>query len=276
MTRIFKCDRKTLFQAIADGALFECTTPIKSRSHIDFSKNGKYSLDWSDDIKVHGEFVEIKPFEQVIFSWIYFSKTTQTEVRTLVQVSIIENEGKSTLTLKHMGFTADDQLHSHFDGWDKALGQLRQTFLALFAKMENNLSGLDLYFKIERIIAAPVQKVFAAVRNPVSLKCFFSVDSSAPFEEGAAIQWKFDKWGPYLLNIHKVVENEVIKFSWVGTHVCFSFRALDDSKTCLSIECTGWPATQTGVESSLSECNGWTEFLLLLDSHLNGKLSPQH
>lgn len=101
---------------------------------------------------------------------------------------------------------------------------------------------------------------------------YFKVNADGPLKEGATVLWKFQGHEPLTLYVHQVIENTMIKFLWGQSHVCFSFRDLGEDRTEVAIEATGWNADQAGLNDSYSECDGWTEFLLLLKLHLENKL----
>ncbi len=264
MSRIFKCDQKTLFQAIADGMLFKYCGAKMDKLKMDFKEGGLLHIEWNDGGPVSGVFKEIKPHSKISFTWCFEAEELKKKVDTLVTVSIKENNGKSTLTLVHEGFENFKQVDDHNHGWDDAIQDLHKSFRELFSKIEKNSSGLDLYFKLTKTIKAPRPQVFNSVFDNNELSKYFKVNSSGPLVEGQKIEWKFEGHNPLMLDVHQVIKNEMIKFQWGQSHVCFSFRDKEPNCTEVVIEATGWEANQSGLEDSYSECDGWMEFLVLL------------
>ena len=271
ISRVFNCDAKTLFNAISGGALFEFTGAKPASLKSDFKRGGKLHIEWDGAGPVDGEFIEITPHGRIVFTWNYLSDVTNTFMNTIVTVTIREAGGKSTLTLVHDGFSHGAQCEDHNDGWVKTFTRLRAALRELVFKLENNKSGLDLSFRHKIIVNAPVARVFKAVVSADELAKFFDTDMTGTFKEGAAVGWKFKNHDLLTLNVHQLVENELLKFHWDKAHVCFTFREKEKNVTEVTIEATGWEPTQAGLDDFYGECEGWREFLLRLKYHVEGK-----
>ncbi len=267
MSRIFKCDSKTLFQAIAEGALFKYTGAKMDKLKMDFREGGALYIEWTEGSPVNGEFKEIRPHDKIAFTWNYESKELGRQINSLVTIVVKEKYGKSTLTLVHDGFETFEQVEEHSHGWDDAIKDLQKSFRDFFAKLENNPTGLDLTFKVKKTIKAPRAQVFQAVYDKNEIAKYFGVKAGGSLVEGSKIEWKFEGHPLLTLDVHQVIENELIKFQWGNSHVCFSFRDKAENKTEVVIEATGWEANQKGLDDSYSECDGWMEFLVLLKFH---------
>jgi len=276
MTRIFKCKAETLYKALSEGALLQFTAPLPGKMQMDFREGGKYSLEWKDcGSPVIGVFKQIIPNKKIIFSW---DKTPPSDslYKTLVTVDLLENEGATTLTLRHEGFETYVQCEDHNKGWDSTLKDMMKSMRDHFAQLEGNKTGLDMNFKVRQTINAPIEKVFKAVQDGSLLSKYFPTNSTDSFRPGESVTWNFPNYPTLTLKVFKVVENECITFKWGATHVAFSFRTLEGNKTHVTIETTGYAIDQSGLDSSYSECNGWTEFLLKLRIYLeNGIIYPK-
>lgn len=273
MSRIYKCDAKTLFQAIADGLLFKFTGAPMDKAKVDFREGGKFHLEWPKaNGTLDGEFKQIVPHSKIVFTWPTLSKDTKEQISTLVTISIQENYGKSILTLKHEGFDGFITLNAHDFGWDDALGDLRKSFRELIAKMEKNTSGLDLYFKIKKTIHAPRAKVYAAYADHKQLNQYFGCNSTTDFVAGNTVEWNFPGYPTQKLVVKQAVPGEMISFQWGEAVVCFSFRDKGPGETELVMESTGYAATQEGLDHSYKECEGWQNVLDKLAVFLVGKL----
>ena len=236
MSRVFKCDAKTVYEAIAEGALFKCTNALMDRCSFDFKEGGALYLEWDGCGPVNGEFKVLEPHSRIVFSWDFHSNETDSDMKTEVEVNIAEHEGVSTLSLVHSGFESGAQLVSHNGGWDNALKALRQSFKELFAELESNQTGLDLYFKQKQVIDAPIEKVFDAVRHHKEMSSYFAVKCSGDLNENSEVEWRFEGHDPFTIVVQQVIPHEVIKFRWGMSHVCFSFRVNEEHKTEVTIE----------------------------------------
>lgn len=214
MSRIFRCDAKTLFESIQEGALFKFTGVEMGKANIDFKEGGKFAISWSDYGTCNGIFKEVKPFEKIVFTWDCTTNENMSEnIGSLVTITIKEKAGKSILTLIH------DNIENHMYedmslGWDDTLSDLRKSFREIIARLENNKTGLDLYFKMKKDIQLPRSKVFQYVYDKKHLEKYFKQKSSGPLAEGATVTWKFEGHEAFTINVHQVIENEMIKFLW--------------------------------------------------------------
>lgn len=273
LSRIYKCDAKTLFQAIGEGMLFKFTGADMQKSKVDFREGGKFSMEWP---KAHscleGEFRNIVPYSKIVFTWPTVGKDTNEPIATLVTITIKENDGRSILTLKHEGFDGFTSLNEHDFGWDDAMSDLRKFFREAVAKIENNKTGLDLYFKLKKTIHSPRAKVFAAVAEAKQLNQYFNANQKGDFIAGAKVEWNFSDYPQMFLHVNQTITNEMISFKWGETTVCLSFRDKGPQETEVVVEATGWKADQSGLDNSYSECEGWQNFLDRLAYFTQGKL----
>lgn len=268
ISRIFKCDAKTLFESIAGGALFKFTGAENDSFRLDFKEGGTFHIDWKDSGHCDGAFKEIIPYSKIVFSWNDYSQEKDSFFKSVVTISIKEINGNSTLTLVHEGFEKIADIESYDYGWDDALADLHKSLRRVFAKIENNPSGLDLYFKLKKRIKSPRAQVFKSVFDNHELSKYFGgVKASGPLSEGKMVEWKFEGHSPMTLDVQKVIKEEMIKFQMGKSHVCFSFQDKVNESTEVVIEATGWDANQGDLDESYSECEGWMDFLGLLKFH---------
>ncbi len=263
VSRIFKCDAKTLFNAIGEGMLIKSTGAIPDKTSIDFKVGGKYSAAWESCEDTHGEFLEIVPFEKIVFTWNKNPKS-ESPFESKVTVFLSESDGATTLHLRHEGLPGANEYKSHEDGWQHTLKDMYSEMKDHFAKLENNSSGLDVNFSVGETIKAPIEKVFEYVKNDSHLQKYFKVKMNKPFKKGEILTWDFEGHPTFDLHTHELIENELIKFKWGKTHVAFTFSKVDENTTRVCIHATGFSAGQDGLNDAFSECNGWTEFLTLL------------
>ena len=65
-----------------------------------------------------------------------------------------------------------------------------------------------------------------------------------------------------------MVENELIKFKWMDTHVCFNFRAMENERTEVTIDFATTANDQDGLNGFMDEIEGWGEFLMRLKLYI--------
>jgi len=266
VSRIFKCDAKTLFNAIGEGMLIKKTGSLPDKTSIDFRVGGKYSAYWESCEDTSGEFLEIKPYEKIVFTW---NKRPQKEsaFESRVIVLLSEAAGATTLHLRHEGIPSTAEYKAHSDGWMTTLKGIYDELIVYFAKLENNNSGLDIGFDLYSTINAPIEQVFAAVKEQKQLTPYFEVKMNQSFEKGKSLTWDFAGHPTFTLHVHEIIENELIKFKWTNTHVIFSFSAVD-GVTTVRLQATGFEPNQKDLRSAFSECHGWTEFLSSLKTYI--------
>jgi uncharacterized protein YndB with AHSA1/START domain len=135
---------------------------------------------------------------------------------------------------------------------------------------------MELKFKVRAKIRRPVEEVFQAVQNPDRLREYFTTGgASAPLVEGTTVMWSFaDYPGQFPVKVGKVVPNELITFGWEAseggydTLVEMRFEPLDKRTTLVTIAESGWKETAKGLESSYSNCEGWTNMACCLKAFL--------
>lgn len=135
---------------------------------------------------------------------------------------------------------------------------------------------MDLRFKVRAKIQRPVGEVFDAVQNPEKLSKYFTTGSaSGPLVEGATVMWDFaDFPGAFPVHVKKVVPNQLIVFEWKAadgdytTRVEMTFEPLDKRSTLVTIAESGWKETPKGLESSYSNCEGWTQMACSLKAYV--------
>lgn len=149
---------------------------------------------------------------------------------------------------------------------------------------------MDLTFTVQTKIQKPVAEVFGAVYNPKLLSKYFTTESDRPLDEGETVTWKFTigkKVVAAPVKVRKVVVNKLIQFSWEAsegvydakagkvpdsggydTTVEISFEPLNRNETLVKIVEGKWKATQSGLEGSYGNCQGWTQMLDFMKAYL--------
>lgn len=142
---------------------------------------------------------------------------------------------------------------------------------------------MELKFKVSGRVARPVEDVFEAVADPAKLSAYFTTGGAVGrMETGKTVQWEFaDFPGAFPVEIVEVEKNRRIVLQWEAndgppedgepvvrasylTTVVFTFDALDDGRTLVTIEEGGWRETPTGLKAAFGNCQGWSQMLAAL------------
>ena len=126
-------------------------------------------------------------------------------------------------------------------------------------------------FQVQTKIQKSVEEVFDAVYNPDKLSGYFTTaGASGPLDEGPTVIWK---WADYPVespvNVKKVVPNEIIVLEWDGamdltTRIEMTFEKTGPDETLIKVSKTGWRENQADLDSSYSNCQGWTQMTCAL------------
>ena len=142
---------------------------------------------------------------------------------------------------------------------------------------------MELKFKVSGRIARPVDEVFEAVADPAKLSAYFTTGGAVGrMETGKTVQWEFaDFPGAFPVEIVEVQPNRRIVLRWEAsegppedgeatagaaymTTAIFSFEPLEDGRTLVSIEESGWRETPGGLRAAFGNCQGWSQMLAAL------------
>jgi uncharacterized protein YndB with AHSA1/START domain len=134
---------------------------------------------------------------------------------------------------------------------------------------------MDLQFRVFAHIAKPVAEVFEAVADPEQLSRYFTTGGAkGRLETGATVTWDFHDFpGAFPVQVIEVLPNERIVLEWkandeaptpYNTRVVVSFEAVEECRTLVSIEESGWRETEAGLKSAFGNCMGWSQMLCAL------------
>lgn len=125
-------------------------------------------------------------------------------------------------------------------------------------------------YTVSARIMKPVAEVFDAVVDPNKLSSYFTTvgGTSGPLVAGTRVTW----WGKIDVDVIEVEENARLVLRWANEQrkvpdpitIEMKFESLDDGATLVSISESGYPASEQGLESSFSTCEGWTQMLCCL------------
>lgn len=141
---------------------------------------------------------------------------------------------------------------------------------------------MDLRFRVSGRIARPIRDVFEAVADPEQLSEYFTTGgASGRLEPGATVYWDFaDFPGAFPVEVVEVVPDKRIVLRWESAEetgpeedvkqntVTIEFEPLDDGRTLVTISEEGWEATESGLQASYGNCEGWTGALCAMKAWL--------
>ena len=134
---------------------------------------------------------------------------------------------------------------------------------------------MDLQFRVFAHISKPVETVFEAVADPDQLSRYFTTGGAkGRLETGATVTWDFHDFpGAFPVQVIEVVPNRRITLEWAAgdkaeppysTRVVMSFEPLEDGRTLVAIEESGWRETDAGAKAAFGNCMGWSQMLCAL------------
>jgi len=136
LQRTFNAPRERVFRAWSDPELLKLWLGghgVKSlHARVDFRVGGMYEMDMQVPTdagiqRLCGIYQEIKAPEKLVFTWSWGDKYSADDA-TLVTVTFIENDGKTTMTLKHERFDSAPARDMHIKGWDMCVNRLVNLF----------------------------------------------------------------------------------------------------------------------------------------------------
>lgn len=144
---------------------------------------------------------------------------------------------------------------------------------------------MDPTFRVFIIVNRPRHEVFEAVADPKELSNYFTTGGAkGRLETGATVIWDFaDFPGAFPVHVTKVVEDELIMFTWkanepntdyqVEVTMRFSDVEGDANRTKVEVEERGWRSTDAAVKASYGNCMGWAQMLAALKAWAEHKIN---
>jgi len=135
MNRNFKHPKKDVYEAWTNkDYLTSWFAPGKEFTTIihkqELEVGGKYKIEMREPDGtahvIHGEYVVLNPFDQVVFTWEW--ESDEQEVNSLVTVDLTEKNGTTEMVLLHEKLESQNSVDLHSEGWMGCLGQLDEYF----------------------------------------------------------------------------------------------------------------------------------------------------
>lgn len=148
---------------------------------------------------------------------------------------------------------------------------------------------MELKFRVAGRIGRPVSEVFEAVVDPGQLSRYFTTGGArGRLETGTTVYWDFHDFpGAFPVEVVEVEKDRRIVLRWeanegspadgeeavtasagYNTTVTMDFEALEDGRTLVTIAEEGWRPTETGLQASYGNCQGWMQMLCAMKAYL--------
>ena len=178
LTRTFNTDVGTLFSCFSDEKAWTSWWKGLDEMKMDFKEGGEIFFSWrqSKATKI-GKILEIKPNEQIRFTWNSDGPTEDLDdtctmmvkdTEVTLQFASLEN-GKSELQLIHNLKKKEHNLNAHYEGWTWALLDLDNKFNQEIRSKQEEFS-----IEIERVFKAPINRVYELWTQPELLNKWFN------------------------------------------------------------------------------------------------------
>lgn len=117
-------------------------------------------------------------------------------------------------------------------------------------------------------------EVYEAIVDPKKMSNYFISESTGNMVEGTSVTWKFPEFeGDVLIEVTKVIPNELISFVWEGAKgkklkVKISLTEMPDDTTVVKVTEGKLPADAAGLSWYGGNTEGWANFLACLKAFL--------
>jgi uncharacterized protein YndB with AHSA1/START domain len=123
-------------------------------------------------------------------------------------------------------------------------------------------------------ISKKATEVYEAIVDPKKMSNYFISESTGNMVEGTSVTWKFPEFeGDVLIEVTKVIPNELISFVWEGAKgkklkVKISLTEMPDDTTVVKVTEGKLPADAAGLSWYGGNTEGWANFLACLKAFL--------
>jgi uncharacterized protein YndB with AHSA1/START domain len=93
-------------------------------AELDPRPGGTYRVDLNPTARARGTYLEVKPFERVVFSFGWEGDAIPAPGASTVEVTLTPDSGGTRVRLVHRGITNRDAQAQHREGWDLYLSRL--------------------------------------------------------------------------------------------------------------------------------------------------------
>lgn len=131
MDRAYNASKQAVYDAWTNKeALIEWFAPTKEMSTIvhqlELEVGGHYRIEMLEpdgsSHKIHGEYVALNPFDQIIFTWEW--ESDEMNINSLVTIDINEVDGLTSMVLTHDQLGSQHSVDLHTEGWTGCIAQL--------------------------------------------------------------------------------------------------------------------------------------------------------
>jgi uncharacterized protein YndB with AHSA1/START domain len=129
-----------------------------------------------------------------------------------------------------------------------------------------------LRFSVSTHVPRPIEEVFDHLVEPGLLSSYFTSEASGPLEAGKRVHWTWASGESADVDVETVERNRRVVLRWKAfrvetiTRVAIAFERTSDERTLVTIEESGWDASET--VSAFEHCAGWQHMLLCLKARM--------
>jgi uncharacterized protein YndB with AHSA1/START domain len=247
--RFFNASAKRVYDAIAQGILFETCGAKPESIKMDLREGGEWSVVFGSDYPLSGKFLKMVKNEKLMFTW---------GIDGQVTITLKEKNGVTEMNLLHEGITTEAHAKDIDSGWREGI---------------NDFSPhVGRTVVVERDFKQPIEKVYAVFAQPaffshvgVDMKTgrldfriggeyYYDLPQSCSGKENDYVSGEFTD----------IVPNHRIAFTWktltangpIGeTLVAIDFKKKDDTTTHVRLTHSGFPDEATAQ----SHQGGWSD-----------------
>jgi uncharacterized protein YndB with AHSA1/START domain len=224
---------KTVFQALAEGRLFNNCGAAQDKLEIDFRTGGQYTLSFSNgQMKLCGKFTEIVPDKKIGFTW---GDKGSDDGLPFSQVSIeLFGEGdKTRVLILHTGFKTQEEVESHKGGWTSGLNDLS----------EELVEGRIRLVRTYPVNRDTLYKTCSDMRKFLGCVSTDAAGGELDFRVGGQYRFRTEK-GEIFGKFEEIVPGKKIVLSWLSgcdqkfdraTRVTLSFDDEEDGESSLEL-----------------------------------------
>jgi uncharacterized protein YndB with AHSA1/START domain len=135
------------------------------------------------------------------------------------------------------------------------------------------MENLNLEIKAALQILKPVEEVFEAIIDPVSMSNYFISNGSGRMEEGKEIIWKFPEFDmSFPIRVNKIEKHRYISFYWemdgIDLLVEMTLAPRDKNSTLVTVTEKSRKNDEAGIKWLKGNTEGWANFLACLKAWL--------
>jgi len=204
--KVFNQPAQTVFQALAEGRLFNTCGAVLAQLEQDFRPGGKYKVFFANaEATLCGKFLEIVQDRRIRFTWGDEGSEPGFPF-TEVSIELFPEGAKTKLVVLHTGFKTRDDCESHNQGWNSGLDDL-------IAEMGPGPCRI----RILRVYPVTKDKLYQTCSDPRTFFGLVSEVAKGEVDFRVGGQYRFPTQnGEILGKFEEIIPGKKIVFSWLS------------------------------------------------------------